>query len=196
MSNLSLLVHTFDDYKRFWPGCFAAWNEHINQYLPNYFGTDIETDIETRFKVIYSGQGEWSDRLKKLLAQISTEYVLYAQEDHWPKAAPPNFSQMMAFVKKYDLLRLQLAPVNQYYTLTGSELPLFFHKSSKYLVSHQPSIWKKSFLLDCLGENESPWMNEYEGTKRINHKARIINKIAIYPCDWFAHKCVKGKEVA
>jgi hypothetical protein len=195
--NLSVLVHTFDGYKHLWPGCVLAWR---NLCLPKdaiYFGTDIispsviENKIGHDFEILYSGPGEWSNRLIKLLEFIPTEYVLYSQEDHWPELEPPLY-EAMEFVIKHDLHRLQISPVNQFYSLTGSELPLFFHKSSKYLVSHQPSIWRKDFLLSCLEPGESPWVNEYEGTKRLQ-KRDISGKIAIYPYDWYSHKCIKGQ---
>jgi len=153
-----------------------------------YFGTDIPTNYDFKqFSPIYSGEGEWSDRLTKLLVQIKTPYVLYAQEDHWPTLPPPDLKAMMRIVKKHNLLRLHLGQVNQYYKLKNN----FFEPDSKYLVSHQPSIWDRRFFISCLNPNETPWVNEYEGTKRIlfKHPKRIM----IYPCDWYNHKCVKGK---
>ncbi|HEY3430747.1 MAG TPA: hypothetical protein VGK39_08730, partial [Cyclobacteriaceae bacterium] len=150
-------------------------------------------------KLIFSGPGEWSDRLTKLLVQIPTDYVLYAQEDHWPVKSPPNLSEMLKIVSENDLFRLQLGMVNRFYTLSGSKIPLFFDPNSKYLVSHQPSIWKKSFLLDCLKPNETPWENEYKGTLRWQQTGQlrefIREKIAIWPCDWYRHMCIKGKTV-
>ncbi len=188
-------MHTFNGYRHLWGGCWSNW-ETINEPFPRYFGTDLAIDeLEptlSGFKTIYSGVGEWSDRLKRLLEQIPTDYVLYTQEDHWPVKNPPNLSEMMQFVSEMGLLRLHLGLVNHLYTFSGDKIPLTFHHTSKYLVSHQPSIWKKSFLLECLGPNETPWENEYLGTLRINKNKEISDKIAIYPCNWYAHMCVKG----
>ncbi len=192
--NLSLLIHTFDEYKKFWPGCWDSWHKHMNQYLPKYFGSDIVHNVEgDAYKYIYSGRGEWSDRLLNILDQIPTEYVLYCQEDHWPTSEPPNFSEMMKIVSEKKLLRLQLSPIVQFYSLTGSEIPLFFHPSSKYLVSHQPSIWNKKFLISCLEVSEDPWQNEYKGSLRLLNDPNIKEKIAIYPCNWFKHVGIKGE---
>lgn len=208
--NLSVLVHTFDGYKHLWPGFFEAFHNHFGyEDCQYFFGTDIETDFVPSKKYdfnpdwekIYSGPGEWSDRLRRLIAQIPTDYILYFQEDHYLTSGPPDapyypMPDLDSFVgyimPQKDIQRLQLSPINQFYSLTGSELPLFFHKSSKYLVSHQPSIWRKDFLLSCLEPGESPWVNEYEGTKRLQ-KRDITGKIAIYPCDWYKHMCVKGQ---
>jgi hypothetical protein len=193
--NLSVLIHTFNGYQHLWKGFLENWPYAGLFNFPMYFGTDVETDFDTSgFQKIYSGKGEWSDRLVRLLEQIPSEHILYMQEDHWPKnLLPDQFA--MEMVEELDLYRLQLSPVNQFYSLHGSVIPLFFHQKSKYLVSHQPSIWKKSFLLECLKPNETPWQNEYAGTIRLNSRNDIREKIAIYPCDWYKHMCIKGKVV-
>jgi hypothetical protein len=193
--NLSVLVHTFDGYQHLWKGCVQSWQKTIAaESCDFYFGTDIEfvPGFIDGFMVIYSGRGEWSDRLRKLIEQIPTDYIFYFQEDHWLTGHGPIFSDLVRMMDEKQLLRLQVSPVNQFYSLTGSELPIFFHKSSKYLVSHQPSIWRKDFLLSCLEPGENPWVNEYEGTKRLQ-KREISGKIAIYPYDWYSHKCIKGQ---
>lgn len=195
MSEVAWLVHTFNGYRHLWGGCFSNW-EVLNIGVPKYFGTDLPIDeLEPTlagFKTIYSGVGEWSDRLRVLVEQIPYDFIGYSQEDHWPVKNPPNLSEMMEIISENDLFRLQLGLVNHFYTLTGGKLPLFFHHTSKYLVSHQPSIWKKSFLLECLKPNENPWNNEYFGTLRLNNDPKIKDKIAIYPCNWYAHMCIKG----
>ena len=42
--------------------------------------------------------------------------------------------------------------------------------NSEYLLSHNACFWNKDFLLENMTENENPWKNEFEGTKRINEK--------------------------
>lgn len=197
MSHLAVLVHSFDKYAWLWPSYEKAWREnwHLN-YPDTYFGSDIQTEnkVGEPLKMIYSGSGEWSDRLKRLLLQLPYDYILYMQEDHWPTKKPP-LTECWSLMERYNLNRLQISTVNQFYTLTGDENLIYFHPTSKYLVSHQPSIWRKSFFLECLKSGESPWVNEYEGTKRLNNKKEIEKKIAIYPYDWYQHACVKGKLV-
>lgn len=200
--NLSLLVHTFDGYAHLWSGFCKSFRKNWNlEYPLSYFGTDIETENKAGepFKTLYSGAGEWSDRLARLLKQIPTNYVLYMQEDHWPTQSPPDLAEMMKIMEEKGLLRLQISPIVPFYKLFSDENTLFFDKNSKYLVSHQPSIWKKSFLLDCLKSGETPWVNEYKGTLRLQETSQmrdfICKKIAIYPYDWYKHMCIKGKAV-
>jgi hypothetical protein len=204
--NLSVLIHTFNRYSFLWEGFIDHWERNwALRYPATYFGTDfftppvVDHEIGKHFQPLYSGGGEWSDRLRRLLVQIPSDYILYMQEDHYPFQKPPNLAELGNIVEEKGLFRLQISPVNRFYTLEGSEIPLFFDPNSKYLVSHQPSIWKKSFLLDCLKPGEDPWKNEYEGTKRLQQTSEmrefIRGKIAIYPRDWYKHMCVKGQVV-
>jgi hypothetical protein len=196
--NLSVLVHTFSKYSFLWEGMVRDLQRNWPDRSMLYFGTDIPCENDVHFynlpnrTILYSGRGEWSNRLIALLRQIPTEYVLYLQEDHYIKKPPP-LSEAMQIMTDLELLRLQISPVIQYYSLESHGNTLFFHNTSKYLVSHQPSIWKKSFLLECLRPGQNPWQNEYAGTRRLNKRPEFDRKIAIYPYDWYKHKCVKGK---
>jgi hypothetical protein len=199
--NLSILVHTFSGYSFLWDGFVKSFDKNWGlRYPETFIGSDIPCENDHFFqnhpylKMKYSGSGEWADRLTKLLIQIPSDYILYMQDDHYPKMAP-DLNKMVELVEKHGLLRLQISPIVQFYSLYGSGFPLFFHETSKYLVSHQPSIWKKSFLLECLKPNETPWQNEYAGTMRLNVRKDLRGKIAIYPCDWYKHMCIRGKLV-
>jgi uncharacterized protein (DUF3820 family) len=202
---LSVLIHTFSKYSFLWEGYLNHWERNWGLGYPvTYFGTDIPCENDSiifnskKFQVKYSGSGEWSDRLKKLLLQIPADYILYMQEDHFPTKIP-DLINLCRLVEKNNLLRLQISTVKHFYKLNGAGEVLFFDPYSKYLVSHQPSIWKKSFLLDCLKPGETPWVNEYKGTLRLQQTSQIrdyiTNKIAIYPYDWYKHMCIKGKVV-
>jgi hypothetical protein len=197
MHNLSILVHTFNKYQFLWPGSLQAWRS-VEHNLPAYWGTDTadhEKHDFGKFQVLYSGKNEWSDRLITLLQYIPTDFIVYCQEDHWPTAQPPDLSEMMRIMHRYGLKRLQLSPIVQFYSLVGNVLPLFFHQKSKYLVSHQPSIWDRKFFISCLERGQTPWINEYEATKTLSKMPEIQGKIAIWPCNWFHHACIKGKLV-
>lgn len=197
--NLSLLVHTFNGYEFCWDGCLESYKKHFWSDIPLYWGTNTPNHDKHdfgQFKVIYSGIGEWSDRLLVLLDQINTDYVLYMQEDFWLTDEPPSLQFLMTLVEKHCLLRLQISPIVQFYSLYGSNWPFFFyeHAKSKYLVNHQPAIWSKKFLISCLEKGENPWQNEYRGTCRLwTQPEKIKGKLAIFPHNWFKHMVSNGK---
>jgi hypothetical protein len=193
-TDISILIHTFNGYNWLWRGCIDGWRANYTPSVPMYWGTDIESpddkDLKP-FKVIYSGVGNWSARLVRLLAKIDTKYVLYAQEDHWPVKSVPDLAKMMAFVRENDLKRLQLSGITRYYKVKKSHNISYFEPKSKYLVSHQPSIWDREFMIEQMKYDETPWINEYEGTKRLNN-TDIHGKIAIYDYNWHHHACKGG----
>lgn len=105
--SLSLLVHTNDNYERFWAGmsyCLDFYWDFDN--FPVYFANeekkieDIVFDckglycsMDKRIKQIMTGKtvlndGEpikngFSDRLIKAVEQVPSKYLIYIQEDHW-----------------------------------------------------------------------------------------------------------------
>jgi hypothetical protein len=198
MKDICLLIHTFNGYNWLWQGCIDGWkNANLPHEIPCYWGTDIEETNDYdfgRFSVIYSGVGNWSDRLVNLLTKLPTKYVFYAQEDHWPVKPCPNLGNMLELMEKNGLLRLQMSPQTRYYKVKQGKGLSIFHPDSKYLVSHQPSIWDKKFLLEQVRYGETPWINEYEGTKRLNNTTDG-EKIGLFAYDWYHHACVKGKLV-
>jgi hypothetical protein len=195
----AVLIHTFDGYAFAWDGFVQGWKDSrmdfLNAGIPVYWGSDVKSSNNPPFTPIYSGKGEWSDRLKLLLKIIPSHTIFYMQEDHWPKKGI-YLDFFYQIFRNLNLKRLQISPVNQYYSLYGGELPLFFHEKakSKYLIAHNPSFWDKSFLISVLKNGQSPWQHEYEATCKLWECPQSIRKkIAIYPCDWYHHAVEKGK---
>lgn len=200
-SDFSVLIHTFDGYAFAWDGFVQGWKtsrmDLLNKGVPVYWGTDVKSDRQAPFTPLYSGPGQWSDRLKVLLTLIPSDTIFYMQEDHWPKK-PIDLNHYYQIFRKNSLFRLQLSPIVRYYTIYGENAPYFFDEKpkSKYLVAHNPGFWDKKFLLSCLEKGENPWLNEYKGTCRLWERSKQIEKkIAIYPVDWYFHAVEHGKLV-
>jgi hypothetical protein len=198
-SDFSVLIHTFDGYAFAWDGFVQGWKNSrmgfLNTGVPVYWGTDVKSDHQAPFTPLYSGPGQWSDRLKVLLTLIPSDTIFYMQEDHWPKKGI-YLDFFYQIFKAKQLKRLQVSPVTHFYTLYGEEVPLFFYEKakSKYLIAHNPSFWDKSFLLSVLESGQSPWQHEYEATCKLWQSPESIRrKIAIYPCDWYHHAVIHGQ---
>jgi len=178
MKNIALIVHTCDRYRLLYPG-FAYFFKKNWPYgdvdISYYFLTEVEEYQSSLFKNIKTGKGEWSDRLLNGLKQIPEEYVIYMQEDMWlnkPVSADTiNKIIEYSLAKKSDLFKLSSNHV--YHTkptgesINGLSIGLLDNDASEYLMSHQVSIWKKSFLVEQLQYREHPWRNERKGTKRL-----------------------------
>jgi hypothetical protein len=178
MQNIALIVHTCDRYKLLYPG-FAYFFKKNWPYadveISYYFLTEVEEYQSSLFKNIKTGKGEWSDRLLNGLKQIPEEYVIYMQEDMWlnKPVSGDTVNKIIEYslAKHSDLFKLSSNQVN--YTkptgelINGLSIGVLDNEVSEYLMSHQVSIWKKSFLMEQLKYKEHPWRNERKGTKRL-----------------------------
>ena len=71
----------------------------------------------------------------------------------------------------------QLTPTDHWLgTARLSELS----KKSPYLLSHQVTLWKKSFLQEVIPFGENPWQNEKYGTKRLKKSDSPIFQVDVF----------------
>jgi len=119
-----------------------------------------------------------------LTEKIKEDYVLFFQEDMWltKKVNPTFFKELfkMAFEKKWKMIKLHSSDVYKTmatpYYIEGFNITVVDIANSKFLVSHQVTLWEKEFLLTQLLKNEQPWENERKGTERLSRlKPEIIH---------------------
>lgn len=198
LSNLAVVIHTWDGYSFLWEGWYYYFKQHWNFDLPikiYFLNEEVEVDFEgvTNIK---SGKGEWSDRLKIGLQAIEEENILYMQEDFWLNQMP-DIKQYYSSFKQLNMDVLKLHPVDMFITAfrafrVGNYRYRKIARRSGYLISHQASIWKKEFLIQNLKDNEDPWTNELEGTKRLRLNNNAL-KIFMVDLDWYNAVCRQGK---
>jgi hypothetical protein len=201
LENLAILIHTCDKYDFCWEGWHYYFQKHWDFSLncPVYF---MNEDKEVKFPLIKhfpSGPGEWSDRLLRGLNAIPEKNILYLQEDFW-LTSPIAIADYFKVFKSLSLNALRIAPDCDYYYLYRRfwkhGFPIHrFSSRSKYLVSHQASIWDKDFFISCLLPNENPWVNEDMGTRRMRSTNKFI-KIALTPKNWYTATVRNGKFTA
>lgn len=178
MDEIALIVHTCDRYQLLYPGFEYFFKRNWPFYEVNikyYFLTeeaDYQSDLFTNIK---TGKGEWSDRLLNGLNQIPESYIIYFQEDMWLSrpVTGDTIVKTIKFAVDKGVNLFKLSSNNVYNTtstgnyIDGLSVSVLNNKESKFLMSHQVSIWKKSFLAEQLQHHEHPWRNEREGTKRL-----------------------------
>jgi len=178
MDEIALIVHACDRYQLLYHGFeyFFKRNWPFQEVNIKYYFFTEEADYQSDlFTNIKTGKGEWSERLLNGLNQIPETYVIYFQEDMWlsrPVVADTvNKTILFSLNNSVNLFKLSSNFV--YHTMStgnyidGLSVSTLNNKESKYLMSHQVSIWKKSFLAEQLQYREHPWRNEREGTKRL-----------------------------
>ena len=222
---VSVLVQTCDSYSHFWEGWYVmfnrfwAWDLDWQIYFCNeevdfpykddrikqiktgkskkYWGTEKRDWLPT-----YGGPKQidegWSNRLIHMLKSVDTKYILYLQEDQWPKFKVDKevFADLAKFCYAYDVGAMKLHRVKRGEdVIPKHETDLIIHdrkllqwkRDNDWLISHQPTIWNRELLLDLSIENEGFRDNEYAGTERLRDKFsdEKFPKIYSYNYDWF-----------
>ena len=176
--NVALLIHSCDRYEFLYKGFYYFFSANWDYSIPckYYFSTETIDVSIPGFRNIQSGKDEWTDRFSFLLREkIKEDYILFFQEDMWltKKVNGTFFKELFKMVseKKWKLVKLHSS--NVYNTIpTGDYIEGFSVtkvdiSNSKFLLSHQVTLWKKDFLLTQLLKNEDPWENERKGTERL-----------------------------
>ncbi|MBW4888394.1 hypothetical protein KXQ82_01645 [Mucilaginibacter sp. HMF5004] len=191
MTQIALIVHTCDRYKLLYPG----FEYFFKKYFPSgdipvsyYFLTEDEDFHSDIFTNIKTGKGEWSERLLRGLEAIPEPYVMYFQEDMWlcKPVDADTVNKIISFTIEHEADLFKLSSNSVYKTVTagryinGLAVTLLDNNRSQYLMSHQVSIWEKSFFSGQLRFKEHPWRNERKGTERL----KVLNP-DIYHIDLF-----------
>lgn len=194
--DISLLVHTCDNYFKFWPGMLFSLDFNWDfEKIPVYWASEEMSIHETYFqcrgldykpnsniKQILTGKTNkdgFSTRMINALSKIKNKWVIYIQEDMWLLSQIPNnvFSELLLFaeIKNVDSIKIH-TKLNYYdnYKLESTEHFINKIRIQKYsqgdnfLHSHNATIWNREYLLNNLVENEDPWVNEVNGSKRMS----------------------------
>lgn len=206
MKPWAVVIHAWDPYEWAWPSClkcfdkFFAFKACSNAYFITS-GKTFYSPADKNFKVLPSPGALWTDRLRAALQAIPEEYILYFQEDMWPNRtlSVAQWTGLFNLFSGLSMNVLRMEAAGPLYTLNPFGLyygdwPIYRldDSTSNYLLSCQPSFWRKQFLLDNLKHSEEAWDFEIKGTERIRGQD---NRVFFYPMDWFCHVIRKGKYV-
>jgi hypothetical protein len=185
--NVALLVHSCDRYEFLHKGFYYFFSMFWNYDIPVkcYISTEEKDTVIPGFENIKSGKGAWADRYRYLLTEkIKEDYILFFQEDMWltKKANSTFFKELfeMMFEKKWKMIKLHSSDVYKTTAtlnfIEGFNLTTVDIEDSKFLFSHQVTLYDKEFLLGQLLKNEQPWENEMKASERLKHvKPEIIH---------------------
>lgn len=222
-NKIDILVQTCDAYSHFWDGWYKMfdrfWDFELdwqiyfcNEEVDLPFNDDRIKQIKTGKSKQYMGVEErewlptfggpkqvdegWSDRLLTMLNSVDSDYILYFQEDQWPKFKIDKdlFYDLGNFCYAYDVGALKLHRINRFDDIQRKETDIYvknkkliqWTEDSEWIVSHQPTIWKRELLIDINIKGEGFRDNEYSATERLKEKYKDnFPKIYSYNHDWF-----------
>jgi len=188
---IPIVLHTFDKYSKYW----NYWYYFIRKYVTGnnkiYFLTEeIAPEFVNEVVHIKTGKGEWGKRLINGLSRIKEEYIFYMQEDFWP-SKPFDINKYNDTYFKHNMDALRICHDSYLYSLSYIEENLYkFNKNSNYLMTHQFSLWNKSFFLKYIHIDDSPWHNELHQSQIIS---KIYHKIYLIKEPWYEAVVRKGK---
>jgi hypothetical protein len=196
--DVSLLIQTCDNYKRYWPGMLFSldfnWDfskipvywasEEVNIHEIKFQSRGLEYKPNNQIRQILTGRTDkngFSTRMRIALEKIPSKWVIYLQEDMWLLSAPSAdvLSELLLFAEINQANSIKIHTKLHYYEsyileptqfmIRGNRI-LKYSQTENYLHSHNATIWNREYLLDNLKDGEDPWTNEIEGSKRMSSK--------------------------
>jgi hypothetical protein len=177
-NKLTVLIGTCDKYEPLWENFTTCFKKYWQVDTRNIFVG--ETKPIPGFESILPGTDLcWGQRMLEGIESCS-DYIFFILDDYflsdfWEEKL---IGKYIKDVETHNINRLQLSPSGyQIYSTMhwheanadGIQLP-YFHilDGSQYIISMQPSIWRKSFLQQVLLKEYSPWDFELTGSRVLN----------------------------
>lgn len=179
--NLTTLIGTCDSYSSLWEPFQITFNRYWKLNTENIFvGETVEVPhyTDTKFTTILSESETWGARMRKGIESCKTDYIFFILEDYFFNYSytEKQLQDYLEICDKHNIDRLQISPSgHQLYSEIEVDGVVQFSNNSEYLISMQPSIWRKSFLYEVLLPEYSPWDFEIEGShKMLKEKSNIF----------------------
>ena len=155
----AVMIYSCDAYSDIWEPFFTLFFRYWDCPYPVYIATEFETcDIENVHTV--NSFGSWTERMRVALEQIPAEYVICMCEDMFFRR-PVEQNIIDACITSMDN-NSKIACFNferEYGWYLPSQYPRFGKKPSghHYQKSCQPTLWRRSILIELMQENQSAW---------------------------------------
>ncbi len=169
-NNIAVLVVSCDKYSDMWPVFFELkkrkWSDcPYRTYLGSNFkksGQDGVTDISIGEDL------SWADNVRNMLGYIKEDYVIMLLDDFFidRKLDTDRIRALAQYMEEmqFDCLRLEPEPGPA--RLINRKLKVGRTKPGyPFYVSTQPAIWKKTSLLNLLGDGYSAWDFELKNSE-------------------------------
>jgi hypothetical protein len=214
----SIVIISSPKYHIFSPVCFKLIDKYINNHLNlevYYINSDenCSLDYNNITNIIIKENGDnFINRLYNGLKNIDSEYILLILEDFWFKnnfLDKESFYKIMNTCKKYDLDQIKLYDMRKIdkeqmkdndIIFNDDKLSISWAGGCNFPVSHYPTIFKKSWLLnnlkECISDNRKT-TGEHEGfnnkyihfVKKNNNDNKNLKIAHISFCNLFNNDC-------
>lgn len=167
--DIAFVVFSCDKYADLWPIFFETFFDNWPDCpFQVYLVANKKQNNHPKVVTLLSGDDlDWSSSVRKAIAQLKENYVLFFYEDAFLNAKVSNdvLKDKLQFFFEHDLDYLRLRPSPK----PDEKYNHFYGRITEkaiYRVSLFASIWKKSILLELLKDGESAWEFEMQGAIR------------------------------
>lgn len=193
--NLSLVIFTCDKFSDLWDAGLSLLEQNWgNRNIKTYLVTDAPTD--RRFndvEVISAGVGsEMSQRMKKILDIIDTDYLLVTLDDYFftKPIDDSKIERCLQIVEKekIDYFRLYTFINAKYFKEKYADYPDVYRVTTdaRYNINLYPAIFSKAFLMSTVDEVKNAWQYEVSLTRKgaaYGANCALIRPNALYMLD-------------
>lgn len=181
MNLLTTIVTSCDKYSFLWENFNIMFNKYYNINAPTFLITETKNQSLSGIDIINTGQLTWTEMLNNALDQIESEYIFLLLEDYFltEEINATEINLHLNFLSQHNANKVMIDKHSMFYTYDKvfgyqNRTCLKFWQKSNYLLSTQPSIWRKSFLQSVLNEPLNPWSFELDKTKKIQNNENKI----------------------
>ena len=166
MSDISVLIYSCDAYSDIWGPFFTLFFRYWDCSYPVYVTAETEQCLLPDVKTINT-QGTWTQRIRQAVEQIPTEYIIGMCEDMFFRR--PVIQETISACKAFMDNNPNIGAFNfekEYVMHDESQYPSFVLKASgsEYKKTCQPTLWRRSVLLELLDMDCDAWAWEDSAT--------------------------------
>lgn len=175
MNNLSVLIGSCDDYSFLWDNFVKLFNKYFKHDCKKIIVSEHLTKQYENYEFFTSELNlNWSNRIKKALEKVNTEFVFFVLDDYFLKELIDEkfINDSIDFLKKYEANKMLFMPIHDNVCRVSHFMNDIYkmEDNSDYLTSVQPAIWRTSYFKEIIQDNWNPWEFEIIGTQHIQNK--------------------------
>lgn len=175
-SNLTIIISTCDKFSDLWDAHIQLLNENwADRNAQTFLVTDKPTErVFDNVTVVAAGEStEITERLRKVMPLVKTEFVLFTLDDYFltQKIPTEKINEDLRIMQKHqiDYMRLFVMTMkslkNRKATKLEDDIYLLNNYAGDYIVSLYAGIWRKDFMEKTLEKTLNAWQYEVALTR-------------------------------
>lgn len=175
--NLDTIIMSCDKYSFLWKNFTKMFNRYYNLDCNTSLVSESKTEELEGINIINTGQLTWTEMLRHAIEKVENDYIFLLLDDYLltEDISSEEINLHLNFLAEHNANKIMIDRHSIFYKYESlityrNRTCLKFDINSSYLLSTQPSIWKKSFLKSVLDEKLDPWQFETYKTKAIQGK--------------------------